>query len=132
MKKESCWSIKQVKHAEAAQLVMEPVTAAVMPIYPAKVTIIHPPPPKIGVGLDNCSVQVWEDISPQFFTTFWSLTMYDLHVPEAMYEKEIAKLKEAPSKLVNNKELNSARRKKEADRLQSLMERLQEEERRHR
>ena len=102
---------RQVKHAEAAQLVMEPVTAAVMPIYPAK---------------------VWEDISPQFFTTFWSLTMYDLHVPEAMYEKEIAKLKEAPSKLVNNKELNSARRKKEADRLQSLMERLQEEERRHR
>merc|ERR1719305_2144804 len=102
---------RQVKHAEAAQLVMEPVTAAVMPIYPAK---------------------VWEDISPQFFTTFWSLTMYDLHVPEALYEKEIAKLKEAPSKLVNNKELNSARRKKEADRLQSLMERLQEEERRHR
>merc|ERR1719347_549001 len=102
---------RQVKHAEAAQLVMEPVTAAVMPIYPAK---------------------VWEDISPKFFTTFWSLTMYDLHVPEAMYEKEIAKLKEAPSKLVNNKELNSARRKKEADRLQSLMERLQEEERRHR
>merc|ERR1719400_2472218 len=83
---------RQVKHAEAAQLVMEPVTAAVMPIYPAK---------------------VWEDISPQFFTTFWSLTMYDLHVPEAMYEKEIAKLKEA-------------------DRLQTLMERLQEEERRHR
>lgn len=78
------------------------------------------------------SSQVWEDISPQFFTTFWSLTMYDLHVPEAMYEKEIAKLKEAPAKLVNNKDLNSARRKKEADRLQSLMERLQEEERRHR
>merc|ERR1711936_1173685 len=45
---------------------------------------------------------------------------------------EIAKLREAPAKLVNNKDLNSARRKKEADRLQSLMERLQEEERRHR
>merc|ERR1719228_1866828 len=44
---------------------------------------------------------------------------------------EIAKLKEAPSKLVNNKELNSARRKKEADRLTTLMERLQEEKRRH-
>ena len=101
---------RQAKHAEAAQMVMEPVTTAVMPIYPAK---------------------VWEDISPQFFTTFWSLTMYDLHVPEAMYEKEILKLKEAPAKLINNKELNSTRRKKEADRLQSLMERLQEEERRH-
>ena len=31
--------VKQVKHAEAAQLVMEPVTAAVMPIYPAKVIL---------------------------------------------------------------------------------------------
>merc|ERR1712223_2189263 len=98
------------KHAEAAQLVMEPVTAAVMPIYPAK---------------------VWEDIFPQFCTTFWSLTMYDLHVPESLYEKEIKKLKDAPAKLIENKELNSARRKKEADRLQTLMERLQDEEKRH-
>ena len=110
---------------------MEPVTAAVMPIYPAKVTIWREP--SVAAHSHNLDhLQVWEDISPQFFTTFWSLTMYDLHVPEAMYEKQIAKLKEAPAKLVNNKELNSARRKKEADRLQTLMERLQEEERRHR
>ena len=95
---------KQAKHAEAAQLVMEPVTAAVIPIYPPK---------------------VWEDISPQFCTTFWSLTMYDLYVPEKLYEKEIKKLKEAPAKLIDNKDLNSARRKKEADRLNTLMERLQ-------
>ena len=33
-------NVTQVKHAEAAQLVMEPVTAAVMPIYPAKVVNI--------------------------------------------------------------------------------------------
>jgi THO complex subunit 2 len=46
---------------------------------------------------------VWEDISGQFFTTFWSLTMYDLHVPESVYQKEIQKLKDAPAKLVNNK-----------------------------
>merc|ERR1719508_197435 len=101
---------KQAKHAEAAQLVMEPVTAAVIPIYPPK---------------------VWEDISPQFCTTFWSLTMYDLYVPEKLYEKEIKKLKEAPAKLNDNKYLNTARRKKEADRLNTLMERLQDEEKRH-
>eukprot|EP00090_Calanus_glacialis_P000154 TRINITY_DN1009_c0_g1_i2.p1 TRINITY_DN1009_c0_g1~~TRINITY_DN1009_c0_g1_i2.p1 ORF type:complete len:1411 (-),score=541.96 TRINITY_DN1009_c0_g1_i2:289-4521(-) len=101
---------KQAKHAEAAQLVMEPITAAVIPIYPPK---------------------VWEDISPQFCTTFWSLTMYDLYVPEKLYEKEIKKLKEAPAKLIDNKDLNTARRKKEADRLNTLMERLQDEEKRH-
>merc|ERR1719402_2106347 len=57
--------------------------------------------------------------------------MYDLHVPEQLYEKEIKKLKEAPAKLHENKDLNTARRKKEAERLNNLMERLQEEEKRH-
>ena len=63
---------KQVKHAEAAQLVMEPITAAVIPLHPAK---------------------VWDDISSQFLTSFWSITMYDLHVPEQLNKKEIKKLK---------------------------------------
>ena len=69
--------------------------------------------------------QVWEDMSPHFCTTFWSLTMYDLHVPEALYEKEIKKLKEAPAKLIENRDLNSSKRKKETDRLHALRERLQ-------
>ena len=47
--------------------------------------------------------KVWDDISPQFLTTFWSLTMYDLFVPDNVYEKEIAKLKAAPAKLDDNK-----------------------------
>ena len=69
--------------------------------------------------------QVWEDMSPHFCTTFWSLTMYDLHVPESLYEKEIKKLKDAPAKLIENRELNSSKRKKETDRLHALKERLQ-------
>ena len=69
--------------------------------------------------------QVWEDMSPHFCTTFWSLTMYDLHVPESLYEKEIKKLKEAPAKLIDNRDLNSSKRKKETDRLHALRERLQ-------
>ena len=48
---------------------------------------------------DEAWAKVWDDISSQFLTTFWSLTMYDLHVPEQLYEKEIKKLKEAPAKL---------------------------------
>ena len=95
---------KHVKHAEAAQVVMAPVIQAVIPHFTAR---------------------VWEDMSAQFCTTFWSLTMYDLYVPEHLYEKEIKKLKDAPAKLSENKDLNSARRKKEAERLNTLMERLQ-------
>jgi len=101
---------KQSKHAEAARLIMEPLTAAVMPVYPSK---------------------IWDDISPQLLSTFWSLTMYDLYVPERIYQKKIKDLKEAPDKLKDNKDLNSARRKKEAERLNTLMEKLQEEEKRH-
>lgn len=44
------------------------------------VRLIHPP-------------KVWEDISPQFLVTFWSLTMYDLDVPNKGYDREIQKLK---------------------------------------
>ena len=51
--------------------------------------------------------------------------MYDLHVPESLYEKEIKKLKDAPAKLIENRELNSSKRKKETDRLHALRERLQ-------
>ena len=85
---------KHVKHAEAAQLVMAPIIQSVVPHFPSR---------------------VWEDTSAQFCTTFWSLTMYDIHVPEHLYAKEIKKLKEAPAKLIDNKDLNSTRRKKEAE-----------------
>ena len=71
---------------------MEPVTAAIRPLHPSK---------------------VWDDISPQFLTTFWSLTMYDLFVPDNIYEKEIAKLKAMPAKMDENKEMNASRKKKE-------------------
>lgn len=56
--------------------------------------------------------------------------MYDLSVPESVYAKEIAKLKAAPSKVDENKELNSTRKKKEKERLHSLMEKMAEEQKR--
>ena len=71
--------------------------------------------------------KIWDDISSQLLATFWSLTMYDLYVPERIYHKKIKELKEAPDKLKDNKDLNSTRRKKEAERLNNLMEKLQVE-----
>ena len=72
-KSDKAWKSKtdnerQEVHVKAALEVMEPVTDAIRPIYPAK---------------------TWDDISPQFLATFWSLTMYDLFVPDAIYEKEV-------------------------------------------
>ena len=56
--------------------------------------------------------------------------MYDLFVPEETYAKEIAKLKAAPAKVNENNELNSTRKKKEKERLASLMEKMIEEQKR--
>ena len=98
-------------YVKAAREVMEPVITAIRPLHPAR---------------------VWVDISPQFFTTFWSLTMYDLFVPDPIYEKEIAKLKMAPSKVDENKDLNASRKKKEKERIQTMMEKLIDEQKKQR
>ena len=60
---------KQEVHVKAALDVMEPVTAAIRPLHPTK---------------------TGDDILPQFLATFWSLTMYDLFLPDAIYEKEVS------------------------------------------
>ncbi|KAG8229795.1 hypothetical protein J437_LFUL005876 [Ladona fulva] len=60
------------KYVEAAAEIMGPVVESIRPLHPPK---------------------VWEDISPQFLVTFWSLTMYDLYVPTESYQKEINKIK---------------------------------------
>lgn len=63
---------KQEKYLEATSAIIQPIVESVRSIHPSK---------------------VWEDISPQFLVTFWSLSMYDLEVPNKSYEREIQKLK---------------------------------------
>ena len=82
---------------------MEPVTAAIRPLHPSK---------------------VWDDISPQFLATFWSLTMYDLFVPEDVYSKEIAKKKVEIAKIEDNRELNNTRKKKEKERINTMIDKV--------
>ncbi|TRY73857.1 hypothetical protein TCAL_01902 [Tigriopus californicus] len=98
---------KQNLYVAATTDVMTPITEAIRPLH---------------------SVKIWDDISPQFLTTFWSLTMYDLFVPEDVYGKEIQKLVLAPSKVDDNKELNSSRKKKEKERLHNMLEKIQDEQ----
>ncbi len=38
-----------------------------------------------------CNVYIYLS-SPTFYVTFWSLSMYDIHVPTGAYEKQVAQL----------------------------------------
>lgn len=63
---------KLQKYLDATNLIMNPIVESVRPLH---------------------GLKVWEDISPHFFVTFWSLSMYDLQVPSDSYQREISKLK---------------------------------------
>lgn len=65
---------------------MTPVHEAVVSLHPAR---------------------VWDDLRPQFYATFWSLTMYDLAVPHAAYEREVNKLKAQIKAIEENAEIVS-------------------------
>ncbi|XP_024887298.1 THO complex subunit 2 isoform X7 [Temnothorax curvispinosus] len=99
-------AMKQLKYAEAAQAVMAPVAQSVRPLHPLK---------------------VWEDISPQFLVTFWSLSMYDLYVPGESYQREISKLKQLAAQTADSKDMNLSKGKKEQERYTTLIEKLQDE-----
>lgn len=76
------------KYVAACEQVMAPVHEAVVSL--------HPP-------------RVWDDLRPQFYATFWSLTMYDLAVPHSAYEREVNKLKAQIRAIEENAEIVSGR-----------------------
>ncbi|XP_063988875.1 THO complex subunit 2 isoform X2 [Diachasmimorpha longicaudata] len=99
-------SMKQAKWAEAAQSVMAPVALSVRPLHPPK---------------------VWEDISPQFLVTFWSLSMSDLFTPVDSYQREMNRLKQLAGQAADSKDMNASKGKKEQERYTTLIDKLQDE-----
>ncbi|XP_065358666.1 THO complex subunit 2 [Calliphora vicina] len=97
---------KLSKYLDATNLIMNPIVESVRPLHGPK---------------------VWEDISPQFFVTFWSLSMYDLQVPHDSYQKEITKLKQLSNQAADSKDSNASKNKKEQERYIALMDKLQDE-----
>lgn len=77
-------SAKQQKYHEAVKEVMAPIVESVIPLHSGK---------------------VWEDISPQFLVSFWSLTMYDLYVPVESYQREINKLRQLSLQAMDSKDV---------------------------
>ncbi|KAL3879965.1 hypothetical protein ACJMK2_032241 [Sinanodonta woodiana] len=100
---------KSQKYIEAAKIVMDPVVECVRPLHPLK---------------------IWEDLSPQFYVTFWSLSMYDIGVPSAAYDKQIQQLNSQISSIDDNKDMAQSKKKKEKDRCNQLIEKLKDEEKR--
>ncbi|XP_022539435.2 THO complex subunit 2 [Astyanax mexicanus] len=95
------------KYISACEQVMAPVHEVVVSLHPPK---------------------VWDDIRPQFYATFWSLTMYDLAVPHNAYDREVNKLKLQIKAIDENAEMPLNKKKKEKERCTALQDKLQEEE----
>lgn len=90
---------KLQKYLEATNLIMNPIVESVRPLH---------------------GIKVWDDISPQFFVTFWSLSMYDLQVPHDSYQKEITKLKQLSQMAADAKDSVSIPKKKTKQHLNGL------------
>uniref|UniRef100_S4RS23 THO complex subunit 2 n=1 Tax=Petromyzon marinus TaxID=7757 RepID=S4RS23_PETMA len=98
---------KTQRYIQASMAVMSPVQEAV--------TALHP-------------TRVWEDISPQFYGTFWTLSMYDLSVPTASYEREVGKLRAQLRAIDDTQDMPPNKKKKEKERCMALVDKLNDEE----
>ena len=85
-------SLQESYHAACAH-VMEPIMDASRLLHPAK---------------------VWEDISHRLYSTFWSLSLYDLYLPAGRYEEEVNHAKQASREVENNNDMVSGNFLKES------------------
>ncbi|KAL6613932.1 hypothetical protein ACP70R_036202 [Stipagrostis hirtigluma subsp. patula] len=78
--------------------------------------------------------KAWNSLSPDLYATFWGLTLYDLHFPKERYDTEIKKLHENLKQLEDNSDNSSiaiSRRKKDKERIQDLLDKLNSESEKH-
>nr|XP_002128581.1 THO complex subunit 2-like [Ciona intestinalis] len=73
------------------------------------------------------SDKIWLDISPRFYTTFWSLTLYDIEVPSSAYDREIMKLKQTIQG-IEQEGSSDSRKRREKERCENLISKLKEEQ----
>jgi THO complex subunit 2 len=98
---------KTQRYLEAIDCVMQPAIDLVRTLYNSK---------------------IWEDMSPLFYTTFWTLSMNDCFVPHNAYEKQKVSLKQKLNALDDNQELTTAKKRKEKEKLLIMLDKLAEEE----
>jgi THO complex subunit 2 len=98
---------KTQRYLEAIDVVMQPVFDIVKTLQPAK---------------------IWEDLSPIFYTTFWTLSCNDLAVPTSAYDRQRNSIKQKLNSVDENQDLTTTKKKKEKEKLLTLLEKLVEEE----
>ncbi|KAK4751210.1 hypothetical protein SAY87_004692 [Trapa incisa] len=78
--------------------------------------------------------KAWNSLSPDLYATFWGLTLYDLYVPRARYESEIAKQRASLKVLEELSDTSSSaitKRKKDKEKVQESLDRLTSELHKH-
>jgi len=70
---------------------------------------------------------VWLDVSARFYTTFWTLSLYDFEVPHSAYDRAVAKLKQNLQNL-DNESSHDGRKRRDKERYESLIVKLKDEE----
>lgn len=84
----------------------------------------------IGTVHSMLPSKAWNSLSPELYVTFWGLTLYDLYVPKKRYESEIAKQHaalKALEEISDNSHSAIAKRKKDKERIQEVLDRLSSE-----
>lgn len=105
-------NMKNLTSAESIQKYMEIVDSVITPIV-------------CSIRSNQLLKKTWEDLNPQVYVTFWSLSMYDLLVPSGSYQREVSKLKAV---LQNEENKDAGKKKKERERCDALISKLVDEE----
>ncbi|KAF6779915.1 hypothetical protein AHF37_00650 [Paragonimus kellicotti] len=96
-------STKALFAAISQQLCGE-IAVAIRPLYPSR---------------------VWDELGTNFFVTFWTLHSSDLVVPEAAYQRQVLQLREQMQQIETAPNgWTSAKKKREIERLQGLVDKL--------
>jgi len=84
--------------------------------------------------VDCCPGNLWSDVTPEFYTTFWSLENYDMKVPVNAYNRTIASINEQIVDLDKDFDERSRNKNKilrEKERLQGRADQIRDEQKRH-
>ncbi|CAF1371483.1 unnamed protein product [Rotaria sordida] len=71
--------------------------------------------------------RTWEEMIPQFYLTFCSLSMSNLQVPEIAYKRSIEELELEMTQIDERKELTAAKKRKEKEKIHIIIDKLKEE-----
>ncbi|KAL6079090.1 THO complex subunit 2 [Balamuthia mandrillaris] len=66
----------------------------------------------------------WKNISLDFYTTFWALSYYDIHVPTESYETAAEKIRNELKLVAEKRDQSPAAAKRETDRLNTTLAKL--------